>query len=144
MYVDGLLSANLSRVNHSVSNCSSNRYWYQCNLFYRTIFQLTLVHDLNFPSEHRSVQTQRGNATETADEKPGKVAILVGISAAALLLCFLLLLLLLRHKQRKKAARQNSREDQCPVYGMYYFADGVHIDGGDSEVVDRNVNYAAA
>ena len=110
----------------------------------RSIFQLTLVHDLNFPSEHRPVQTQRGNSTQTADEKSGQVAILVGISAAALLLCFLLLLLLLRHKQRKKAARQNSREDQCPVYGMYYFADGVHIDGGDSEVVDRNVNYAAA
>ena len=95
---------------------------------------------MNFPSEHRLVQT--GNAT--ADEKSGQVAILVGISAAALLLCFLLLLLLLRHKQQKKAARKNSREDQCPVYGMYYFADGVHIDGGDSEVVDRNVNYAAA
>lgn len=105
-------------------------------------FSSPLVHDLNFPSEHRLVQ--RGNGTQTADVKPGQVAILVGISAAALLLCFFLLLLLLRHKQRKKAARQNSREDQCPVYGMYYFADGVHIDGGDSEVVDRNVNYAAA
>ena len=32
IYVDDLRSANLSRVNHSVSSYSSNRYWYQCNL----------------------------------------------------------------------------------------------------------------
>ena len=87
---------------------------------------------------------QRGNSTQTADEKSGPVVILTGISAAALLLCFLALLLLLRHKQRQRAASQKSSEDQCPVYGMYYFADGVHIDGGNSEVVDTNPNYGAA
>ena len=94
-----------------------------------------------FSSEPRPVQ--RGNSTQTDDDKSGKVAILVGISAAATILCFLLLLAL-RHKHKQKVARQKSSEDQCPVYGMDYFADGQYIDGGDSEVVDRNVNYAAA
>ena len=57
---------------------------------------------------------QRGNATQTSDEKSGQVAILEGISAAALLLCVLLLLLLLRHKQRQ-------RENDTNVdYGMYH------------------------
>ena len=30
-----------------------------------------------------------------------------------------------------------------PVYGMYYFADGGHVDAGKSEVTDENDYYAS-
>ena len=87
----------------------------------------------------------RSNTTATG--RKGKHAagasspvVLGGVLLAALLLC--LLVVVLRHQKKKKiAAAQKSTEDKNPVYGLYYFADGAQIDGGNSEVVDSNAGY---
>ena len=34
-------------------------------------------------------------------------------------------------------------EDENPVYGMYYFANGENVDDGRSEAVDDNVYYGS-
>ena len=46
-----------------------------------------------------------------------------------------------RNKRKQKAAVRPKVEDKNPVYGMYYFADGKHIDEGRSEVTDGNDYY---
>ena len=33
--------------------------------------------------------------------------------------------------------------DENPVYGMYYFANGEHIDYGSAEVEDNNAYYGS-
>ena len=45
--------------------------------------------------------------------------------------------------KRKRRNRTPSVEhnDENPVYGMYYFADGRHIDDGTVEVQDDNTYY---
>ena len=57
----------------------------------------------------------------------------------------LVLVLVLRHrKSPQRAAREITKaDDENPVYGMYYFADGEHIDESRSEVVDNNENYGS-
>ena len=62
-----------------------------------------------------------------------------------LFLLGLVIVLGLRRKKKKqqRTAREPRVEDENPVYGMYYFADGGHVDAGQSEVVDENVYYAA-
>ena len=95
-----------------------------------------------FPAQ----SAQRINST-TLNSKEKQAAgasnpeVLGGILLAALLLC--LLVVVLRHKKKKKeiAAAQKSTEDKNPVYGLYYFADGAQIDGGNTEVVDSNAGY---
>ena len=55
-----------------------------------------------------------------------------------LVVVFLIVLGLRRKKKKQQGtAREPRVEDENPVYGMYYFADGGHVDAGESEVVDE-------
>ena len=54
-----------------------------------------------------------------------------------------LVLVLWRRKRQERVAKMTKAEDKNPVYGMYYFADGEHIDESRSEVVDNNENYGS-
>ena len=69
------------------------------------------------------------------------LAYLASFAATILFLLGVLLVLVLRRRRQKRAANETKAEDQNPVYGMYYFADGEHIDENRSEVVDENAIY---
>ena len=62
-----------------------------------------------------------------------------------LLLLAIVIVLGLRHKKKEqqRTAREPGVEDENPVYGMYYFADGGHVDAGKSEVTDDSYYYAS-
>ena len=47
----------------------------------------------------------------------------------------------LKRKKKQRTARDLKKEEENPVYGMYYFTDGRHIDEGRLEVVDNNDYY---
>ena len=76
----------------------------------------------------------------------------VGVSSltSALLLLLLVLLLLLRCRQRRRRVVSQEREedledvDECPVYGIYYYAEGDQVDEGRTEVVDVNEDYESS
>ena len=59
-----------------------------------------------------------------------------------LLLLALVIVLVLRCR-KKRGAKESKAEDENPVYGIYYFADGERIDESRSEVVDHNENYGS-
>ena len=54
-----------------------------------------------------------------------------------------LVLVFWRRKRQQRVAKLTKAEDKNPVYGMYYFADGEHIDESRSEVLDNNENYGS-
>ena len=62
---------------------------------------------------------------------------------ALLVLLMSVFVLVLRHKRRKnqRAGGDIKQTDENPVYGMYYFSTGDHIDESKSEVVDSNDYY---
>ena len=69
------------------------------------------------------------------------MASLVAVAIVVLALVLVLVLVVRRNKRKQKAAVRPKVEDKNPVYGMYYFADGKHIDEGRSEVTDGNDYY---
>ena len=81
--------------------------------------------------------------------KPGfsPTTVVASAVAAVILLLSLVLVLVIvlvkKKNERKEASRAAGVVDMNPVYGMYYFADGEHIDTGRSEVVDHNADYAS-
>ena len=76
-----------------------------------------------------------------------QTAVVASAVAAVILLLSLVLVLVLvlvkKKNERKEARRAAGVVDLNPVYGMYYFADGEHIDAARSEVVDHNADYAS-
>ena len=64
-------------------------------------------------------------------------------SLALLVLLVSALVLVLMHRRRKnqRAGGDIKQTDENPVYGMYYFSTGDHIDESKSEVVDGNDYY---
>ena len=94
-----------------------------------------------FPAQSaQRINSTTLNSKEKQAAGAGNPLVLGGILLAALLLC--LLVVVLRYKRKKEiAAAQKSTEDKNPVYGLYYFADGAQIDGGNTEVVDSNAGY---
>ena len=67
------------------------------------------------------------------------ISSVVGVLFLALLVFFIC-----RHQKRTRttsAVEENN--DENPVYGLYYFADGEHIDESRSEVLDNNENYGS-
>ena len=69
------------------------------------------------------------------------------VAAVILLLSLALvfaLVLVKKKNERKEASRAAGVVDLNPVYGMYYFADGEHIDAGRSEVVNDNAEYGSS
>ena len=51
------------------------------------------------------------------------------------------LVLFIFKRNRRNRAPSVEHNDENPVYGMYYFADGRHIDDGTVEVRDDNTYY---
>ena len=75
----------------------------------------------------------------------------VGVSSlTSALLLLLVLLLLLRCRQRKNRVLSQEAEedledvDECPVYGIYYYAEGDQVDEGRTEAVDVNEDYESS
>ena len=69
------------------------------------------------------------------------ISSVVGVVLLALLAFFIC-----RHKQQKRTRTTSTLEennDENPVYGMYYFADGQHIDNETAEVQDENEYYGS-
>ena len=69
--------------------------------------------------------------------------LIASISTVAMLLCIAVLVFFLcRHKKNVKE-EVVVHGDENPVYGMYYFANGEHIDYGSAEVEDDNMYYGS-
>ena len=67
--------------------------------------------------------------------------LIASISTVAMLLCIAVLVFFLcRHKKNVKE-EVVAHGDENPVYGMYYFANGEHIDYGSAELEDDNAYY---
>ena len=71
---------------------------------------------------------------------------LLAVVASSLILLvlgvlFIVALVVCRRRKRQRAAVEIKHSDENPVYGMYYFATGDHIDESNSEVVDSNDYY---
>ena len=68
---------------------------------------------------------------------------IAGSCAFGVLLLAVVAFLLTKRLRRNPRPRASSVEDtdENPVYDMYYFADGQHVDYGTSEVEDDNPYY---
>ena len=64
-----------------------------------------------------------------------------GSCAFGVLLLAALAFLVIRRLRRNPQAPSVDQSDVNPVYGMYYFADGDHIDYANVEVEDANPYY---
>ena len=62
-------------------------------------------------------------------------------SVTAIFFIAVLMFLICKCKRRKRKTSAVENNDENPVYGMYYFADGEHIDYGCVEVQDDNAYY---
>ena len=62
-------------------------------------------------------------------------------SAVGLVFLALLVFFIFKHLRRTRTTSTVELNDENPVYGMYYFADGEHIDYETAEVQDDNENY---
>ena len=82
------------------------------------------------------------NIKVTPSEKQGfqKVALITALALVLLLIASVLICVLLK---RKKKQRTVIKDEDNPVYGMYYFDDGRHIDEGRSEVINDNEGYVS-
>ena len=84
-------------------------------------------------------ETLTGDSESDAGNPP--VMIIASISTVTILLCIAFLAFFLyRHKKNVKE-EVVAHGDENPVYGMYYFANGEHIDYGRVEVEDDNAYY---
>ena len=66
---------------------------------------------------------------------------ITGICAFGVVLLAILAFLVTRHVRRNSETSSIEESDVNPVYGMYYFADGEHIDYGSAEIEDANLYY---
>ena len=77
----------------------------------------------------------------------GVSALIPALTSFAVSVLFLLgvgfVLVLVRKKNQQRVTKVTKAEDKNPIYGMYYFSDGEHIDESRSEVVDNNDNYGS-
>ena len=53
----------------------------------------------------------------------------------------LIALLVHRNMKKKAKAKKAVTQDANPIYGRYYFPDGVRIDDSSAEVQDQNAMY---
>ena len=64
-------------------------------------------------------------------------------SALGLVFLALLVFFTCRHLRRTRTTSTVEHNDENPVYGMYYFADGEHVDYETAEVQDDNDYYGS-
>ena len=68
-------------------------------------------------------------------------ALIASISIALILLCVGAAVFFLNRLKKRTSEEPIQQGDANPVYGMYYFANGEHIDYGSAEVQDDNAYY---
>ena len=78
-----------------------------------------------------------------SSEETESILAIAGSCAFGVLLLAFVAFLLTKRLSRCSSPRASSVEDtdENPVYDMYYFADGQHVDYGTSEVEDENPYY---
>ena len=64
-------------------------------------------------------------------------------SSVLLILCIAIVVFFIARRLKIKRKPSVERRDENPVYDMYYFSDGQHVDYGTSEVQDENENYGS-
>ena len=69
--------------------------------------------------------------------------VIVTASSVLLILCIAVFVFLIARRLKIKRKPSVERRDENPVYDMYYFSDGQHVDYGTSEVQDENENYGS-
>ena len=84
-------------------------------------------------------ETLTGDSESNAANPP--VMLIASISSVAMLLCIAVLVFFLCRRKKNVKEEVVAHGDENPVYGMYYFADGEHIDYGSVEVEDDNAYY---
>ena len=67
--------------------------------------------------------------------------IIVAASSVSVIFCAAVVAFLIARHLKIKRKPLVERRDENPVYQMYYFADGQHVDYGTSEVQDENQYY---
>ena len=70
-----------------------------------------------------------------------EVVLVSAVSSGFAILFFAVLTLIICKHRRRNRPTSVEENDENPVYGMYYSADGNHIDDGTSEVQDDNNYY---
>ena len=69
-------------------------------------------------------------------------AVIISATSMLATLCIVVIVLLLHKSLKRRAnARNVVTQDQNPIYGRYYFPDGVKIDDATAEVEDQNDLY---
>ena len=66
---------------------------------------------------------------------------IASVGSIIALLCVGVFVLFLCKRKNNKREEVIAQGDENPVYGMYYFANGEHIDYGSAEVEDDNAYY---
>ena len=69
------------------------------------------------------------------------VIVIVSTCSVLVIFCIALLAFLLSRRLRRTREASVERRDENPVYQMYYFSDGQHVDYGNAEVEDDNPYY---
>ena len=78
-----------------------------------------------------------------SSEETESILAIAGSCVFGVLLLVVVAFLVMKRLMGNPSPRASSVEDtdENPVYGMYYFADGQHIDYGTLEVQDENPYY---
>ena len=68
-------------------------------------------------------------------------SVIVSNCSVLVILCIAVFAFLLSRRLRRTREASVERRDENPVYQMYYFSDGQHVDYGNAEVEDDNPYY---
>ena len=80
--------------------------------------------------------------TDSRAAVPDSIVVVSTVSSLIVVLFVAVLVLFIcKQKRRNRTPSVEYNADENPVYGMYYFADGQHIDDGTVEVQDDNTYY---
>ena len=80
--------------------------------------------------------------TDSRAAVPDSIVVVSTISSLIVVLFVAVLVFFIcKRRRRNRAPSVEHNADENPVYGMYYFADGRHIDDGTVEVQDDNTYY---
>ena len=90
-----------------------------------------------FSSEELPLSSKANGESSATNE----VVLVSAVSSGFAILFFAVLTLIICKHRRRNRSTSVEENDENPVYGMYYFADGNHIDDGTSEVQDDNSYY---
>ena len=99
--------------------------------------------DSRICDSHQDCQNAWDEKDCTKSSNDALTITLASLAAGALVLLAFVLVCVLRHKKKQRIDRETMDQDQNPIYGLYYFSDGRHIDESKSEVTDDNPIYSS-